>query len=208
MKENLTELVFILDNSGSMEGKEKDVIGGFNSMLKQQKELAGEAKVTTVLFSTDDYILYYRRNIELVPEMTSKDYIVYGGTALLDCFGAMIDRIGEELSNTPESDRPSKVLFVIMTDGEENSSRRYSQMQIKEMVERQKNLYSWNFIYMGADIDAFKIEEMYGFRPQEYCELSFDSYEENFTAVNKAVSSIRKDKKLSDDWAEDLRKTK
>lgn len=168
MKDNLTELVFILDNSGSMEGREKDVIGGFNSMLKKQKEVEGEAKVTTVLFNWEDTILYYRRSLELVPEMTSDDYIVGGGTALFDCFGAMIDSIGEVLLNTPENDRPSKVVFVIMTDGEENSSKRYTQEQIKQMVERQSYVYSWDFIYLGADIDAFELEEMYGFHHNNF----------------------------------------
>lgn len=208
MKDNLTELVFILDKSGSMEGREKDVIGGFNSMLKKQKEVEGEAKVTTVLFNTDEKILYFRRSLELVPEMAAGDYFVGGGTALFDCFGAMIDSIGEVLLDTPENDRPSKVVFVIMTDGEENSSSRYNQEQIKQMVERQKNVYSWDFIYMGADIDAFELEYMYGFGPQEFCEISLGCYEDNFIAVNKAVSSIRKDKKLCDDWAENLQKTK
>lgn len=206
MKDNLTELVFILDKSGSMEGREKDVIGGFNSMLKKQKEVEGEVKVTTVLFSTYDTILYYRRSMELVPEMTLSDYIVGGGTALLDCFGKMIDRIGEVLSNTSENDRPSKVVFVIMTDGEENSSKQYNQLQIKQMVEMQKNVYSWDFIYMGADIDAFEIEEMYGIRVQECCEISLGCYDDNFIAVNKAVSSLRKDKKLCVDWADNLQK--
>lgn len=137
MKENLTELVFILDRSGSMSGLETDTIGGFNSMLEKQKKESGEAFVTTVLFDDKYELLHDRYDIKGVNLLTEKEYYVRGSTALLDAIGITINNIGKALSNTNEEDRPGKVLFVIITDGMENSSREFSYEKVKEMVEHQ-----------------------------------------------------------------------
>ena len=154
MQKGLTELVFIVDRSGSMEGLEKDTIGGFNSMLKEQAELEGEARVTTVLFDNQYRLLHDRINICAVAPLTEKDYRVGGGTALLDAIGRTIKKIRAVQKQTAEDYRAEKVLFVIITDGEENSSRKYSAEQIKECIEHQKEKYGWEFVFFGANMDA------------------------------------------------------
>ena len=154
MKKGLTEMVFILDKSGSMEYLTDDTIGGFNSMISQQKLEDGEAYVTTVLFSSNHRTLHNHVNVQDVQPITRKDYCAYGMTALLDAVGDTIDSIGERLSNTPEDERPEKVVFVITTDGYENDSRRFTKSKIKEMIEHQQEKYSWVFMFLGANIDA------------------------------------------------------
>lgn len=208
MKENLTELVFVLDKSGSMAGLENDTVGGFNTLLQKQKVLDGEANVTTVLFNTTDTMLYFRKNIQFVTEMTTEDFVVGGGTALLDSFGNMIDLIGKALSDTKEEDRPSKVIFVIMTDGEENSSQKYSVSQIKQMVERQRQQYSWEFVFLGANIDAISTAESYGMNAQHACPIFVGSYIESFGSIDNAVSSYRINKKIDDKWANNMKEKK
>lgn len=208
MKENLTELVFVLDKSGSMAGLENDTVGGFNTLLQKQKVLDGEANVTTVLFNTTDTMLYFRKNIQFVTEMTTEDFVVGGGTALLDSFGNMIDLIGKALSDTKEEDRPSKVIFVIMTDGEENSSQKYSVSQIKQMVERQRQQYSWEFVFLGANIDAISTAESYGMNSQHACSISGGCYIESFGSIDNAVSSYRINNKIDDKWANNMKEKK
>lgn len=208
MKENLTELVFVLDKSGSMAGLENDTVGGFNTLLQKQKVLDGEANVTTVLFNTTDTMLYFRKNIQFVTEMTTEDFVVGGGTALLDSFGNMIDLIGKALSDTKEEDRPSKVIFVIMTDGEENSSQKYSVSQIKQMVERQRQQYSWEFVFLGANIDAISTAESYGMNAQHACSIFVGSYIESFGSIDNAVSSYRINNKIDDKWANNMKEKK
>ena len=154
MKKGLTELVFIVDRSGSMAGLEKDTIGGFNSMLKEQAELEGEARVTTVLFDNQYRLLHDRIDICAVAPLTETDYRVGGGTALLDAIGRTIKKIRAVQKQTAEEYRAEKVLFVIITDGEENSSRKYSAEQIKECIEHQKEKYGWEFVFFGANMDA------------------------------------------------------
>ena len=154
MKKGLTELVFIVDRSGSMAGLEKDTIGGFNAMLKEQAELEGEARVTTVLFDNQYRLLHDRINICAVAPLTEKDYRVGGGTALLDAIGRTIKKIRAVQKQTAEDYRAEKVLFVIITDGEENSSRKYSAEQIKECIEHQQEKYGWEFVFFGANMDA------------------------------------------------------
>ena len=154
MKKGLTELVFIVDRSGSMAGLEKDTIGGFNAMLKEQAELEGEARVTTVLFDNQYRLLHDRIDICAVAPLTEKDYRVGGGTALLDAIGRTIKKIRAVQKQTAEEYRAEKVLFVIITDGEENSSRKYSAEQIKECIEHQKEKYGWEFVFFGANMDA------------------------------------------------------
>ncbi|MCL2063783.1 MAG: hypothetical protein FWG98_05375 [Candidatus Cloacimonetes bacterium] len=162
MKTGLTELVFILDKSGSMQGLEEDTIGGFNSMLKKQKEADVECHVSTVLFDNFYKLLHDRVSIQEIREITKKDYIVGGYTALLDAVGKTIDDIGLVLKNTAEELRPEKVLFVIITDGQENASRNYSSNKVKEMIQHQKDVYKWDFLFLGANIDAVETGEMMG----------------------------------------------
>ena len=155
MNENLTELVFILDRSGSMAGREQDTIGGFNGMIEKQKALAGEARVTTVLFDSVSKVLYSRASLRDVKPLTEKEYYARGSTALLDAVGTAIDVVGAQLRDTPEAERPAKVIVIITTDGAENASREYSLEEVKEKIAHQKEKYSWEFLFLGADIDAF-----------------------------------------------------
>ena len=154
MKKGLTELVFILDRSGSMDQLTDDTIGGFNSMIEQQKQEDGEAYVTTVLFSSSHTTLHDHVNIQDIRPMTKKDYVPMGMTALLDSVGYTINSIGQRLSDTPENERPEKVIFVITTDGFENASQEFTRSKVKEMIEHQQEKYSWVFMFLGANIDA------------------------------------------------------
>lgn len=154
MKENLTELVFILDRSGSMAGLESDTIGGFNSMIEKQKEEPGDAYVTTVLFDHEYKLLHDHVNLKDVKPMAKEEYSARGTTALLDAIGKTIDDIGVRLNETLEEERPSKVIFVITTDGYENASRVYSKTKVKKMIEHQQSKYSWVFMFLGANMDA------------------------------------------------------
>ena len=162
MKKNLTELVMILDRSGSMSGLESDTIGGYNSMLKRQKETEGEVLVSTVLFDDRSEVLYDRVPLEKLPQMTDKEYYVRGCTALLDAVGGAIHHIGNVHKYAREEDRPEKTIFVITTDGMENASREYSYDRGRQMVERQKEKYGWEFIFLGANIDAIATAGRFG----------------------------------------------
>ena len=158
----MTELVFILDRSGSMSGLENDTIGGYNGMLKKQRETEGEVLVSTVLFDHNTEVLHDRVPLDKVPEMTEKDYYVRGCTALLDAVGGAIHHIGNVHKYAREEDRPEKTIFVITTDGMENASRQYSYDRVKQMVERQKEKYGWEFLFLGANIDAIKTAGRFG----------------------------------------------
>lgn len=154
MKNGLTELVFIIDRSGSMGGLESDTIGGFNAMLKEQQAVEGEAVVTTILFDDKYELLHDRIDIKAVAPLTDKDYTVRGTTALLDALGRTIHKIRAAQKHTAENYRAEKVLFVIITDGQENASREYSAARIKTRIERQKQKYGWEFVFFGANMDA------------------------------------------------------
>jgi len=154
MKQGLTELVFIIDRSGSMAGLENDTIGGFNSMLKEQQIVEGEATVTTVLFDDRYELIHDRIDIRAVAPLTAEDYTVRGSTALLDAVGKTIKKIREVQKRTAEDYRAEKVMFVIITDGEENASREYSADRVKKRIEKQKEKYGWEFIFFGANMDA------------------------------------------------------
>ena len=162
MKKNLTELVMILDRSGSMGGLESDTIGGYNSMLKKQREAEGEVLVSTVLFDDRTEVLYDRVPLEKLPQMTEKEYYVRGCTALLDAVGGAVRHIGNVHKYAREEDRPEKTIFVITTDGLENASREYSCELVKKMIERQKEKYGWEFLFLGANIDAVETANQIG----------------------------------------------
>ncbi len=208
MKENLTELVFILDRSGSMSGLETDTIGGFNSMLEKQKNESGEAFVTTVLFDDKYQLLHDRKDIKLINAITEKEYYVRGSTALLDAIGRTINNIGKTLSDTIEEERPDKVLFVIITDGMENSSREFSYEKIKEMVEHQKSKYAWDFMFLGANIDAIMTAGSFGISADMAANFISDSVgtQLNYRVVSEAVSSFRKGKKVDSSWKDEIEK--
>ena len=208
MKENLTELVFILDRSGSMSGLETDTIGGFNSMLEKQKKESGEAFVTTVLFDDKYEVLHDRYDIKGVNLLTEKEYYVRGSTALLDAIGITINNIGKALSDTKEEDRPGKVLFVIITDGMENSSREFSYEKVKKMVEHQKSKYAWDFIFLGANIDAIKTANSFGISADMATNFVSDSAgtQLNYKIVSEVVSSFRKGKNVDKSWKDEIEK--
>ena len=162
MKKGLTEIVFILDRSGSMSGLEKDTIGGFNTTIEKQKQEAGEAFVSTVLFDNDTEVLHDRVPLTEIAPLTEKEYYPRGSTALLDAMGGAIHHIGNVHKYAREEDRPEKTIFVITTDGYENSSRKYTSDRVKQMVERQKQKYGWEFIFLGANIDAVETARNFG----------------------------------------------
>ena len=162
MTKNLTEIVFILDRSGSMAGLEGDTIGGFNAMIQRQKREAGEAVVSTVLFDDQREVIHDRVDIRLLPPLTEKEYYVRGCTALLNAVGKAIRHIGNVHKYAREEDRPEKTLFVITTDGMENASRSYSYDRVKSMIQRQKEKYGWEFIFLGANIDAAREAARFG----------------------------------------------
>lgn len=193
MKKNLTELVFILDKSGSMAGLERDTIGGFNAMLDKQKAQAGECRITTVLFDHRYELLHDRTDIRAVRPITAREYRVGGSTALLDALGKTIHKIATAQKNTAEAFRAEKVLFVIITDGEENASREYSAQEVKERIQRQKNRYGWEFLFLGANIDAVETAARFGIDPRCAADYVPDSQGTalNFRAMSETVSAFR-----------------
>ena len=193
MKKNLTELVFILDKSGSMSGLEKDTIGGFNSMLDQQRKVDGECVITTVLFDNRYELLHDRIDIRAVQPITGKEYFVGGSTALLDAIGKTIHKIGTVQKNTTEDYRAEKVMFVIITDGEENASRCYSSMQIRQMIQHQKERYGWEFIFLGANIDAVETAGRFGIDADRAVDYVPDGEgtELNFRMMSETVATFR-----------------
>ncbi len=206
MKKNLTELVFILDRSGSMSGLEKDTIGGYNAMLEKQKKEEGEANVTTVLFDDKIEMLQKRVSIQNSPKITEKEYYVRGCTALLDAIGQSIHFMGNVQKYAKDEDRASKVLFVITTDGYENSSKEYNYETIRKMIKRQKERYDWEFIFLGANIDAIETAERFGIDKDYASNYVADSRgtELNYQAMNMAVSLCRSEGKINKVWKEEV----
>ena len=206
MKTNLTELVFILDRSGSMSGLESDTIGGFNSMLAKQQAEPGECRITTVLFDNKYEILHDRIDIKAVGPITDKEYFVRGNTALLDAVGKTINKIGDVQKNTAEDYRAEKVLFIITTDGMENASHKFNYAKIKSMIERQKSKYGWEFIFLGANIDAVEVANRFGVaknRAQNFLNDS-EGIALNFNVVGETVAAFRSAPRgatLADDWS-------
>lgn len=193
MRKGLTEIVFILDRSGSMRGLEADTIGGFNSLIERQKKEEGEAYISTVLFDHETEVLHDRVPLDKIRPMTSEDYFVRGNTALLDAMGDAIHHIGNVHKYAREEDRPEKTLFVITTDGQENSSIRYTYKKVKEMVERQKKRFGWEFLFLGANIDAAREAERFGIQADRSTNFVSDARgtEVNYKALNKAISRVR-----------------
>lgn len=208
MKTNLTELVFILDKSGSMSGLEKDTIGGYNSMLTKQQAVKGECHITTVLFDNNYELLHDRIDIKAVSPITDKEYFVGGSTALLDAIGKTINKIAAVQKNTAENYRAEKVLFVITTDGMENASREFSYDKIKAMIERQKSKYGWEFIFLGANIDAVQTAGRFGIAPDRAVDYLADSEGTglNFKIMSAAVTTFREAGTVDGACFEEIRK--
>lgn len=208
MKKGLTELVFILDKSGSMGGLEADTIGGYNSMLEKQKAVDGECCITTVMFDNTYELLHDRIDIKAVSPITDKEYAVGGSTALLDAIGKTIHKIGTAQRNTAEDYRAEKVMFVIITDGEENSSREYTDVKVKAQIERQKKEFGWEFIFLGANIDAIKTAGRYGISADRAARYLADKEGTNlnFSAMSAAVAEFRENASISDEHFEKIRK--
>ena len=212
MKKGLTEIVFILDRSGSMRGLEADTIGGFNSLIERQKKEEGEAYISTVLFDHESKVLYDRVPLDSVRSMTEEDYFVRGNTALLDAVGGAIHHIGNVHKYAREEDRPEKTLFVITTDGQENASTRYNYDKVKRMVERQKERFGWEFLFLGANIDAAREAGRFGIQADRTANYVSDARgtEVNYKALNMAISRVRSCASVADcaealgDWKEEI----
>lgn len=205
MKNNITELVFILDKSGSMSGMEKDTIGGFNSMIRKQKEQDGEVYVTTVLFSNTSETVHDRLRLGDIPEMTGKDYFVGGCTALLDAVGDTVTHIETIHKYARPEDVPEHTVFVITTDGMENASRKYSQPVIKKMI-GEKQQQGWEFIFMAANIDAAAAADAYGINRDNAVDYVCDEAgtQLNYCVVSEAVRKVRSGAKLTREWKKDI----
>ena len=198
----MTELVFILDCSGSMAGLEKDTVGGFNSMIERQKREAGEAVVSTVLFDSRSAVIHDRVPLPQVTPMTEKEYCPGGCTALLDAIGGAIHHIGNIHKYARREDVPEKTLFIITTDGYENASRRYDYETVRKMIEREKEQYGWEFLFLGANIDAAREAARFGIhadRAVNYkCDVEGTAL--NYEVIGDAVCSVRASKPLSASW--------
>lgn len=206
MNTNLTEIVFILDRSGSMIGLEGDTICGFNAFIEKQKNEPGDALLTTILFDDQYEILHNGMNLKEVQPMTKDQYWARGTTAMYDAIGKTINDVGHRLSQTPEQYRPGKVIFVITTDGEENASREFNRSKVKEMIQHQTEKYSWEFIFLGANIDSVQQARSMGISADfaaDYC-ASAQGTSSMYCAVDAAVSSLRSTGTISASWADGL----
>lgn len=207
MKKGLTELVFILDRSGSMAGLESDTIGGFNSMIDRQKKEAGEAFVSTVLFDNESVVIHDRVDIRKIEPMTDKQYYVCGCTALLDAIGGAIHHIGNVHKYAREEDRPEHTLFVIITDGMENASHSYTAGRVRQMIERQKQSYGWEFIFLGANMDAVTTAGRMGIEPERAVRYHSDHEGTllNYSVLGDAICAMRANDSIDDGWADSIR---
>lgn len=203
MKKNLTEMVFILDKSGSMAGLEADTIGGFNSMIERQKAMEGEALVSTVLFSSVSRVIHDRVDIQSIAPLTEKEYYVDGCTALIDAIGGAIHHIGNVHKYAREEDRPEKTIFVITTDGMENASRHYTVDQVRAMVERQKKRYGWEFLFLGANIDAVETASHFGIGRDRAVSFHNDrpGVALNYATVSATVGRMRAHEIVDGSWS-------
>ncbi len=206
MKRGLVEMVLILDRSGSMSGLESDTIGGFNSLIDKQKKIEGNCMVTTVLFDDRYELLHDRINLRGVQPLTDKEYYVRGTTALLDAVGKTLNKTINAVKHTAEEEKPEKVLFVITTDGYENASREYSFEKVKTLIETQRDKYGWEFIFLGANIDAAETAIKFGISGNRAANYHADSdgTSLNYRVLNDAVTSLRESKELKDDWKKEI----
>lgn len=202
MKKNLTEIIFILDRSGSMSGLEADTIGGFNSMIEKQKKADGEAMISTVLFDNVSEVIHDRVSVLDIQPMTDKDYTVRGCTALLDAIGGAIHHIGNIHKYARAEDVPEHTLFVITTDGMENASRHYNAERVKQMIERQKARYGWEFLFLGANIDAVETARHFGIGADRAVKYHSDSAgtQLNYEVLSEAICAVRGSVQLGADW--------
>ena len=198
----MTELVFILDKSGSMYGLEADTIGGFNSMIKKQSETEGDAYISTVLFDSKTTVIHDRVPLKNAPMLTAADYNTGGNTALLDAIGSAIKHIGNIHKYARREDVPEKTLFVITTDGMENASRRYSYGKVKEMIERQKSRYGWEFLFLGANIDAAETAGRFGISPQCAVDYHCDAQGTalNYEVLSETITNVRACRSIDANW--------
>ena len=212
MKKNLTEIVFILDRSGSMAGLERDTIGGFNAIIEKQRREAGEAIISTVLFDNYSEVIHDRVTLENVPQLTEKEYYVRGCTALLDAVGGAIHHIGNVHKYARAEDRPEKTIFVITTDGFENASHRYSYEKVKAQITHQKEKYGWEFLFLGANIDAAREAARFGIDADRAANYHADSIGTGviYEAVSETVCNFRASRPMEAGWKrkidEDFRK--
>ena len=207
MRKGLTELVFILDRSGSMEGLEADTIGGFNSMLRKQQEEPGEALVSTVLFNDATEVIHDRANLLNVAPLTEREYFVGGSTALLDAVGGSIRHIVNVHRYARPEDVPARTLFVITTDGQENASRRYKVSEVRRMIEHEQEKYGWEFLFLGANIDAIEAAARIGIDADHAADFISDSAGQrlNYRVLGEAVSHARCCKApLKSNWKRDI----
>ena len=206
IRNNVTELVFILDRSGSMAGLEADTIGGFNAMIEKQKKQEGECYVSTVLFDGEAQVLHDRVRLSEIKPMTDEDYTVRGCTALIDALGGAIRHIGNIHKYARPEDVPENTMFVITTDGMENASRKYSAKEVKRKIERQKEKYGWEFLFIGANIDAVETASKYGIGADRAVNYNADKEGTGivYETVAKAVCNVRAKAPLCEDWSNDI----
>ena len=201
------ELVFILDRSGSMGGLESDTIGGFNSVLeKQRKDKNGQVNVTTVLFDNEYELLHSKIPIQQVKPLTEKEYFVRGSTALLDAIGKTISQVKAEQNKLNSKERSGKILFVIITDGMENASKEYTVNAVKKLISEQKEKENWEFLFLGANIDAIKTAESFGIEKSRAAQYKSDSIgtQLNYDSINNAVEEFRLNNKVNDSWKDKI----
>ena len=209
VQNGITEIVFILDRSGSMSGYEKDTIGGFNATIEKQKSETGKAIVSVVLFDHDVEVIYDRVDINEIPMMTDKEYQVRGTTALLDAVGGAINHIGNIHKYARPEDVPEHTIFIITTDGMENASRNYDSHKVKSMIQRQTDRYGWEFVFLGANIDAVETADKYGIRKERAVNYvqSEEGIKTSYRVMSQAISSVRNCVSLDDeDWKKDKKK--
>lgn len=207
MKEKLTELVFILDKSGSMSGLENDTIGGFNSVLEKQKNVEGKCNITTALFDSGYELIHEREDIKNVKPITREEYFVGGSTALLDALVRTITSIERNQEQLPELEKADDIIFVIITDGEENSSLEYSLEKIKNLIERKKAESKWEFVFMGANIDAIKTAGDFGINADRATNFvaDGDGISINYRSINNLIENYRTYSEISEDWDAEIR---
>ena len=201
-----TEIVFILDRSGSMAGLEADTIGGFNSLIQKQKREDGKAVVSTVLFDDKCEVLHDRKDLMEIAPLTEEDYYVRGCTALLDAVGGAIHHIGNVHKYARPEDRPERTLFIITTDGMENASRKYGYEKVKRMIERQKERYGWEFLFLGANMDAVSVAGRFGIAPERAVRFHCDEKgtELNYRVLSETIANVRCGAPMGASWKEEI----